>query len=301
MHNNTALTMQDGPEHPPSPARNSSDEAVSSKSAQKRARSTNSQANSQRQPKKAKVAKKTRLQDKEGPGAEEDANREDEKANLELVSMAIPEDYQGVKMYLWAENALTMFQRFDGGCRWLKIVKGWFSIENARKWSRMGKQLETKGRPFFIGNWVQRARKPRWRGFSWSPEEHAAAFWKWWRILQPDWRLENFDSDDEGDGNRVQDIAWLVLVPPEDEDWEDLCSFGPNGMLSVVAVLYFWGRDIDDMPEDGYRNKKARKEAIAIWNQGADNVLLVLTALANKYMCVLISEIFLMALTSICS
>jgi len=60
----------------------------------------------------------------------------------------------------------------------------------------------------------------------------------------------------------------------------------------VLAALYFWGRDIEDSSGKGFRNKRARDAAILNWNAAADDVLVVLSALAEKYAYVFLFPLF---------
>lgn len=49
----------------------------------------------------------------------------------------------------------------------------------------------------------------------------------WWRSLQPDWRAN-------GTWPPSRDV-------PDDEDWEDLCKGGINGLFLIVMCLSWWG------------------------------------------------------------
>jgi len=44
-------------------------------------------------------------------------------ANNTLTKIRIPEAFVGKKDYLWAENSLAMFSRFQGGVCWLNVVQ----------------------------------------------------------------------------------------------------------------------------------------------------------------------------------
>ncbi|KAK7006051.1 hypothetical protein R3P38DRAFT_2556461, partial [Favolaschia claudopus] len=51
-------------------------------------------------------------------------------------------------------------------------------------------------------------------------------WWQWWAKLQPHWRVR-----DRGPSER-----FIVK-----KDWESLRVPGQNGMVSVLATLYWWG------------------------------------------------------------
>jgi len=50
----------------------------------------------------------------------------------------------------------------------------------------------------------------------------------------------------------------LEKIAAKDEDWKGICAPGPNGLLSVLAALYFWGRDLKELPDTGFQNKQAQ-------------------------------------------
>ena len=265
----------------------------SSKGVRKRKRGNTVHGASQKVTKKAKPdaqnpknsSKKASKDKRKGPKASSaPANDEetgaDEVANETLSKMNIPEVFVGKKEYLWAENSLATFRRFQGGLRWLNVVQAWFFLEDSRDWKKPGFMLSYNNRPHFVGLWIQRARKP-WRPGPQAMEQHEGDFWIWWSGLQPEWRLGDIDLEE--DDTSIEDIRRLEKIAPEDEDWEAIRAPGPNGLLSVLAALYFWGRDLEELPDTGFRNKQAREAGYVNWNAAADDVLIVLTALAAKY------------------
>jgi hypothetical protein len=66
------------------------------------------------------------------------------------------------------------------------------------------------------------------------PIPNVAAFadvwWTWWIGLQPPWRRST-----------CQRLSVNDRVLPDNADWEALWTSGQNGLLSVVATLYWWG------------------------------------------------------------
>ncbi|KAJ6447641.1 hypothetical protein C8R47DRAFT_999749, partial [Mycena vitilis] len=63
-----------------------------------------------------------------------------------------------------------------------------------------------------------------------------AEWWRWWASFQPNWRTK-----DSGTPGRFLREAY----PQSGKDaWEDMRRPGPNGALSFVATLYWWGKEV---------------------------------------------------------
>ena len=90
------------------------------------------------------------------------------------------------------------------------------------------------------------------------------------------------DIDLEEDETSIEDIEHLKKIAAKDKDWKGICAPGPNGLLSVLAALYFWGRDLKELPDTGFQNKQARDASYINWNAAADDVLVVLTSKLGK-------------------
>jgi hypothetical protein len=58
--------------------------------------------------------------------------------------------------------------------------------------------------------------------------KYAKDFMAWWEMIQPEWRCKE-GMDTLVDGS---------------EDWDSLRIPGANGLLSVVAGLFFWGVEV---------------------------------------------------------
>ena len=83
-----------------------------------------------------------------------------------------------------------------------------------------------KARPPFIAKWIRYARSPTWRPSIMNVPALETAFHAWWKGLQLDWRM----SDDG-----------LTILDKTDGDWDQLRQPGLNGILSVMACLFYWG------------------------------------------------------------
>lgn len=84
-------------------------------------------------------------------------------------------------------------------------------------------KLSATGRPPCVAQWIQRARAPTYRAPIADFDVFALSFTNWWRVLQPEWR-------------RVTDR----VLARGTGDWESIRKPGTNGLLSVLAALFFW-------------------------------------------------------------
>ncbi|KAF7335856.1 hypothetical protein MSAN_02332100 [Mycena sanguinolenta] len=115
-------------------------------------------------------------------------------------------------------------------------LNAWTRLEVACKFESPSHKLSTTNRPDEIAKWITggrglKQRAPRVE----NPQKFAGQFWAWWNLLQPDWRTK-------GDDGR-----WVTERYGE---WDDkLLHWGPNGLLSVLAGVYFWGCAVVDMPD----------------------------------------------------
>ncbi|KAJ7178512.1 hypothetical protein C8R43DRAFT_850889, partial [Mycena crocata] len=119
------------------------------------------------------------------------------------------------------------------GPHFIAAVAAWTRLETACKFEQPTHRLSTEGRPGEVGIWIGRGRGRK--GGSPTVTDPAAfglIWWGWWDALQPTWRVKDADG------------RW-ALGEARVGEWEDpLLHWGPNGLLSVLAGLYFWGRAI---------------------------------------------------------
>ncbi|KAJ7049614.1 hypothetical protein C8F01DRAFT_1001792, partial [Mycena amicta] len=89
--------------------------------------------------------------------------------------------------------------------------------------------LPTEYRPKQVYHWVKNRRiaKPAYCAVG-NTVTYGNHWWKWWANMQPDWRgsVDGTPGDGEVHGS-----------------WDGLYVSGVNGMLNVVASLYWWGRE----------------------------------------------------------
>ncbi|KAJ7160859.1 hypothetical protein C8R46DRAFT_905053 [Mycena filopes] len=113
-----------------------------------------------------------------------------------------------------------------GGC-YEELLEEFVALERSYGFV-VGASKGLKGsypRPEQVSTWVKDGRG---RKLSMVPITDVASFgkewWSWWQGMQPSWR-----------GERGERVA------AEQADWGHLVQPGQNGMLSVVAALYWWG------------------------------------------------------------
>jgi hypothetical protein len=77
----------------------------------------------------------------------------------------------------------------------------------------------------------------------------------WWGSLQPEWREKDADG------------SWSVArgYGGGGREWGPLYQWGVNGVLSVVASLYFWGCSV---PETGRAEWEAAVNDVAWMFEG---------------------------------
>ncbi|KAJ7165267.1 hypothetical protein C8R46DRAFT_863722, partial [Mycena filopes] len=130
----------------------------------------------------------------------------------------------------WFSHAHGHLGRQNLGAHFNSLVAAWIRIEAASRFEHSGALLK-KLRPEQVNRWIQDARGQRNRPDPPvnNPVEYEHQWWAWWDSLQPAWR----GKDAAG--------SWKV-TEPYGKDWGDpLLVWGQNGVLSVVAALYFWG------------------------------------------------------------
>ncbi|KAJ7054009.1 hypothetical protein C8F01DRAFT_918560, partial [Mycena amicta] len=94
---------------------------------------------------------------------------------------------------------------------------------------RGGGKLPATNRPVQVHNWNRnhRVTKPAYCGIR-DIAQFLREYWAWWMGMQPVWR-EKTREGRPGSADRNGE-SWGTLVAP-----------GINGMLSVFALLYWWG------------------------------------------------------------
>jgi hypothetical protein len=148
------------------------------------------------------------------------------------------------------------------GPRYEEILKAWLDFEKKHDFALGSSALRAQHRPQEVHEWI---RDGRGRSMAVRPIADVAKFesawWKWWSALQPSWR-----------GTWRGRTGAAPALPPGG-DWEKLAVHGQNGLLSVVATLYWWGF-AEKKKEQGVDARSAA------WEEAAGDVLCVLRGLA---------------------
>ncbi|KAK6966283.1 hypothetical protein R3P38DRAFT_2591165, partial [Favolaschia claudopus] len=124
------------------------------------------------------------------------------------------------------------------------LLIAWAGLERTYSWVKKPpsgrSSLGTTGRPSQVALWIGAGR-----GLRGGPMREGAGptigsvvkfeetWWQWWSALQPAWRVR--------DGGHPGRFSREEYGGKTREDWETLRAPGQNGMLSVVAALYWWG------------------------------------------------------------
>ncbi|KAF8151296.1 hypothetical protein B0H34DRAFT_709440 [Crassisporium funariophilum] len=150
----------------------------------------------------------------------------------------IPPDAQ-LERPAWLLAAEAHLTTRDLGDAWAQCVKGWSKFEGAMGANAKGSLPSTKSRPDEWTKWVAKSRQGV-RAYDTTPPiedplEFGYAVMAWWKAMQPAFR----DSSDM--------LPKAVYDSPESEslnvdEWAALRKGGPNGMVSVMTLLVWWGQ-----------------------------------------------------------
>lgn len=121
-------------------------------------------------------------------------------------------------------DAVELFNTDNLGPEWKLLVNSWLKFEQNMQYRAHGR-LGTHHRPQVVGDWIQHARPDKYQPDIGKQATFAKEFSAWWQSLQPEWRTVGADDH----------------LPRTIKDWEEIRRLGINGLLSVVAALFFWG------------------------------------------------------------
>ncbi|KAJ7058988.1 hypothetical protein C8F01DRAFT_1085448 [Mycena amicta] len=163
---------------------------------------------------------------------EKDTDVEEDGQDEELVDeakspMACAPDASQWVQEIWSEISGEYVTR-----SYSQLLEAFLAFERAHGWSDGEKALSATGRPKQVKDWIRADRKATAR-LTKLHKRYDEEFWIWWKVLQPQWRKAKTDwpaMDAVQKGN-------------EGESWTTLRVPGKNGLVSVVASLYWWGRD----------------------------------------------------------
>lgn len=143
----------------------------------------------------------------------------DDFKHLELAfDVVIPDNHAD-----WVPGAVALLASMDFGAQWKTLIQAWLSFEHSRKYAAT--TLPAANRPSAVGDWINRARPYTYRPAI-NVKTFESSFKTWWISFQPEWRHAN------GNGQ---------LAKSGDGSWNGMEYTGVNGLLSVLAALFFWG------------------------------------------------------------
>ncbi|KAJ6460160.1 hypothetical protein C8R47DRAFT_994216 [Mycena vitilis] len=133
---------------------------------------------------------------------------------------------------LWFVSAREQMITIDLGCHFDALLAAWTRIEYASRFENGPTNLSARRRPKQVGNWINAGRGKRTADLAIPDHAAYAEGWQaWWDSLQPIWRKRAKDGNWSTEGGYGKDGT----------DWGPLYQWGVNGMLNIVASLYFWG------------------------------------------------------------
>ncbi|KAF5335452.1 hypothetical protein D9758_018183 [Tetrapyrgos nigripes] len=205
------------------------------------------------------------------PGAKSDQSHRGKQKNdvvekMRSGSLTTPTLPTPCPTYL--KGPFTMFSLVDDNDFRAMLCK-YIVFEHSQRYTD-GK-LSAMGRPIAVGNWVSRARNPGYRPPATSLLKDQATFENWYDTLQPEGRELTLE------GLRSQEGSF---------DWTQLCHSGQNGVMSVVAALFFWHSNIVTASRDvqkklGYCDQVAIKSSERIWRNNVQDFTFALSEMAG--------------------
>lgn len=150
----------------------------------------------------------------------------------------------------WLTSAISMLEseELGGNCR--PLIQAWVKFKRGQA-NQPASVLSSTHRPIVIRDWIQRARSASYRPVIKSTSDLQTNFMKWWEGLQPEWRMST---------------SGQIIVSKLDGDWDGLCRAGRNGILSVVAALFFWGFALKGTGAEQVEWKAATDDCLRVLN-----------------------------------
>jgi hypothetical protein len=130
---------------------------------------------------------------------------------------------------------VALFRTEDLGCHFTSVLAALVRLETAFGFDEKAYSvMAAEHRPIQINQWIKGGRTTKTTKIPAikNSQKYADQWYRWWDYLQPEWRRR----DREGNWLAGGDATY-----GEDDAWGRLDNPGPNGCLSIVAGLYFWG------------------------------------------------------------
>ncbi|KAJ7078635.1 hypothetical protein C8R43DRAFT_1143374 [Mycena crocata] len=171
-----------------------------------------------------------------GSSAEELAARIQAQAQWDEAAPPCPQDAPAWFSPLYAEVTADNL-----GGAYNALLAAFVDVERSYKWDKGSiKGITTVERQTELKDWIGAGRGLRGGAMAkgTGPQivslgVYEAKWWRWWAAMQPKWRVVSSGHP----GRFTRDVYPRLAI----ENWTTLRFPGPNGILSVVGTLYWWG------------------------------------------------------------
>lgn len=135
---------------------------------------------------------------------------------------------------------------------WRELIAAWLVYKGRNDFKDMGR-LSATGRPKVVGLWIKNAHSVSFKpkplpNVTLIKREHKA----WCASLQPTWLWQDNQT---------------AIVAAEHQDWGGIHVFGVNGLLSMLASLYFWGMSLTESKFDMVAWQEAVYDCLSVIQQ----------------------------------
>ncbi|KAJ7033628.1 hypothetical protein C8F04DRAFT_957319 [Mycena alexandri] len=146
----------------------------------------------------------------------------------------------------WFVSTYTQITKVQLGGVFNSLLASYGELERSYNWAKGGNNSLGKkdNRPVQLSQWVAAGRGSRGgkMGEDGPTIDSLAVYddrwWRWWGKLQPGWRV--------GSAGNAGRFVRTSYPPQERPNWASLHLPGPNGILGVVATLYWWGKKVKE-------------------------------------------------------
>ncbi|KAJ7733215.1 hypothetical protein DFH07DRAFT_702051, partial [Mycena maculata] len=163
----------------------------------------------------------------------------------------------------WFSKVYPEVSQHNLGSGFNALLRVFIDVERSYGWVKGGKGLATLNRPPQLSAWITAGRGSRGGGGVMANGIGPAIpsvvvfdmrWWQWWGSLQPPWRLS--------DSRRPRERYLRDMYPasPGAQGGQSLRHPGPNGALSLIATLYWWGVKLGK--EGGQEERESWVEAV---------------------------------------
>jgi len=137
-------------------------------------------------------------------------------------------------------DAVSNLSKRDLGPSFKDVLHSFIALEAAHGYQNPNRGIAVSGRPDILTKWIACGR---WRAKDpviSNPDVFGKKWWEWWTSLQPPWRKIRSKRPD--------------TMSTYGDSWDTLLYPGQNGVLSIVATLYWWGIAVngDGVPGPAY-------------------------------------------------